>query len=151
MRAIVLGAVVAVLILSSGCDISFTGTQGSGVAATQNRTIDDFDAISVSGFGNVNVVVGEGKSVIVTVDDNLIDMVRTEVDGSELKIFTSGSIRSNLGLDVQVTVPVLDRVEVSGVANLTATNVIGKAMKVSVSGVGGATINGEVDELDLTI
>jgi hypothetical protein len=151
MRTIVLGAVVAVLILSSGCDISVMGTPGSGVAATQDRTVGDFHAISATGMGKVNVVVGEENSVVVTLDDNLIDMVQTEVVDGELKISTSGNYSSKLGLDVQVTAPTLDGVTVSGVVNLTATNVKGQAVKVNVSGVGGATISGEVDELDVTV
>ena len=151
MQTMMYGAVVAILILSSGCDISISGTPGSGVAATEDRTGDDFHAVSVGGTGDVNITVGEEKSVVVTFDDNLIDMVETEVVNGELKITTTGSYRTSLGLDIQVTVPNLDAVTVSGVGDLTATNVSGPSMKVNISGVGEATINGEVEELDVTV
>ncbi len=151
MQTMMYGAVVAILLFSAGCDISFTGTPGSGVAATEDRTGEDFHAVSVGGTGDVDIVVGGEKSVTVTFDDNLLEMVRTEVVNGELRITTSGSYSSKVGLDIQVTVPTLDAVSVSGVGDLTVANVSGPLMNVSISGVGKATMSGEVDELDVSV
>jgi hypothetical protein len=150
MRVMICCALTTVM-LFSGCMLNFTGVKGSGVSATQNRTVDDFHAISVSGTADVKVAVGGEKSVVVTVDDNLIEMVKTEVNNGELKVYTDGNYSTSIGLDIVVTVPMLDRVTVSGVGDLTASDVSGSNLKVKVSGVGEAKITGEVDELDVSV
>jgi len=151
MKSLILVAFATALVFSSGCNLLLTGTPGSGVSATQNRTVDDFHAISVGGVGDVNVSVGGEKSVTVTLDDNLIDMIRTEVVNGELKVRTEGNYRTSIGLKIEVTVPTLDSVSVSGVGDLTATGISGQSFSVSISGVGDALISGEVDKLDLNL
>lgn len=151
MKSLILVAIATALVFSSGCNLILTGTPGSGVAATQNRVVDDFHAISLGGVGNVNVSVGGEKSVTVTLDDNLIDTVRTEVVNGELKINTEGNYRSSIGLNVDVMVPTLDSVKVSGVGDLNATGVSGESLKVSLSGVGDVAVSGEVDDLNLSL
>ena len=135
------------LLVAQGCDVSFSGIPGSGVAKTEQRTVDDFHAISASGTAAVNVVVGQEKSVTVTFDDNLLELLRTEVVNGELRIYTDGSYNTKAGLDIQVTVPELDSVTISGVSTLTAANVSGPSFKVNVSGVAKATVSGEVEDL----
>jgi hypothetical protein len=151
MRTLMLGAVAAALVISSGCMLNFNSIPGSGISATENRTVGDFHAISVSGTADAVVTVGGEKSVTVTFDDNLLEIVRTEVSGGELRIWTEGNYNSKVGLDIQVTVPSLDKATVSGVGDLVVTGVSGPSLKVDVSGVGEAKISGEVDSLDVSV
>jgi hypothetical protein len=150
MRTLTLVAISAALIFSSGCS-TLTGIPGSGVAATQTRTTSDFHAIVASGTADVNVSVGGMTSVIVNGDDNLLEMIRTEVVDGKLKIWTEGNYSSNLGLSVDVTVPAIDEITVSGTADVVATGIEGDLFRVSISGTGDAKVTGEVNELDVTV
>ncbi|QEG21467.1 head GIN domain-containing protein [Mariniblastus fucicola] len=151
MKTLTFVVATAALIFSTGCDVDFSGTPGSGVVATQDRSVDEFHAISVSGIGDVEVQVGGEQSVSVSIDDNLLEMVKTDVENGVLKIYTSGSIRTSKGLDVKVSVASLDSVTASGIGNVKAVDVSGPSMKVDISGVGSVTIDGEVDQLDVSV
>lgn len=151
MRNLVPFVLLGTISIVSGCAVSITGTPGSGIAATQDRTGETFHAISVSGTSSVNVTVGGETSVVVSGDDNLLAMITTKVVNGELQVSTNGSYSTNIGLAVDVSVPSLDSVTVSGVGDLTATNIQSPTMKVDVSGVGDAELSGVVDVLEVNV
>ncbi len=102
------------LVSSLGCQI---GIKGSGVAKTETRQLADFKSISNEAVGDVIVTIGDTQSVEVTIDDNLMPLLVTEVENGVLKIKTTGSFSTSLGLNVKVTVPSLESLRSSGVGN----------------------------------
>ncbi len=150
MKSLFFLAVAAACVASVGCNV-FVGTPGSGISATETRVVDEFHAIAASGSGDVNVTVGGDQSVSVTVDDNIIEMVRTETVNGTLKIWTEGSYSSSLGLKVDVTVPSLDGITVSGTSDVVASGVDSPKFSLSVSGTGDAKITGVTEDLDVSI
>jgi hypothetical protein len=72
--------------------LSFTnGVRGSGVAATQTRTVPSFRAVEKAGGSTVTVHVGAKQTVVVNADDNLIDRVKTDVRHAVLVVSERGS------------------------------------------------------------
>ena len=147
MRSLTLVAISAALIFSSGC----TGIPGSGVSATQNRAVGDFHAVSASGTSDVNITIGDETSVTVTGDDNLLEMIHTEVVDGKLKIWTEGIYSPRIGLSVDVVVPSVDEIGISGTSDVVATGIEGDALKVSISGTGDLQATGEVNELVVSL
>lgn len=82
LAAILIALVVDRIFYSSS---SPAGT-GSGVAATQARSLAPFTGVDLAGENNVIVHVGASQSVIVHADSNLLGRVTTRV--------RSGSLRS---------------------------------------------------------
>src|SRR5262245_26325987 len=70
----------------SGVSFNFDGVKGSGHASTEKRDVSGFDSVEVSGIFQVEIVSGKDFSVEVQTDDNLVQFVKTEVDGSTLEI-----------------------------------------------------------------
>ena len=64
---------------SARASASPNGVRGSGVPATQARTVPSFGAIDLTGSSSVTVHVGPRQTVVVHADDNLIDRVTTDV------------------------------------------------------------------------
>ncbi len=143
---IVLPAVL--LLLVPGCII---GTPGSGVSKTEVREVEDFNSLSFGGSGEVTIRVGQEKSLVVTFDDNLIDMVETKVIDGELIVRVNGSYHSTLGLDIEIGVPELVAVSVSGVGDIEVLDMSGSRLEVTVSGVGEVKVIGSVDELECRV
>lgn len=109
------------LILLPAC-----GTTGSGNLVTEERDVGDFDSIEVSGGIDLRLTVDPDSSstVSVTYDDNIIDRIRTEVDGGRLRIGSEGVTESISGeasggadLIVQGDPP-LQNIDVSGGADV---------------------------------
>src|SRR4051794_571596 len=67
---------------------------GSGVAATQARSLAPFTGVELSGENNVIVEVGARQSVIVHADSNLLGRVTTRVRSGRLVIGTTPGILS---------------------------------------------------------
>lgn len=137
------------------CLISFSGcivaTPGSGISQTEIREVGDFTSISFSGSGVVDVQVGQPRSVEVTLDDNLIHMVRTEVRNGRLHIDTKGSWSSQIGLKVQVSVPQLEGMHTSGSGDVFVHNVSSPNFDASISGSGMIVADGIAESVDVSI
>lgn len=151
MRFLLIATAVATLAITSGCSAVFQSTPGSGIAKTEVRTVEAFHAISVGGTSDVTVTVGGEQSVSVTFDDNLLEIVRTEVSNGMLRISTNGNYSTSIGMKVEISVPTLDEAKVSGVSQLNIEGVNGSAFELDISGVSSAEIVGTVDQLDVSV
>jgi hypothetical protein len=85
LAAILIALLVDRIFYSSG---SPAGT-GSGVAATQPRSLAPFTGVDLAGDNNVIVRVGASQSVIVHADSNLLTRVTTRVRSGSLLIGTT--------------------------------------------------------------
>ena len=96
-----------------------------------------FAAVDLAGSNDVTIHVGGKQSVVVTADDNLIDDVTTRVERGKLVIGTaSGSFTTNVPMKVDVTVPALDAMTLSGSGIVTAEGIDAKRLTVALPGSG---------------
>lgn len=145
-------AVIAVLLALDARDGSSGATVvGSGVEATEERTLETFSAIDLSGESALAVRVGGPQSVVVSADDNLVDRVTTTVGGEKLVVGTEGSFRTTSPMTVTVTVPSLDELELSGAGSVDAEGVRGERLVVTLSGDGLVRVTGRVEKLDVRL
>lgn len=93
----------------------FKGVTGSGNIETAKRDVADFDRLEVSGVFDVEVTRGDAYSVEVTADDNILPLIRTEVDDRTLSIFADAKISKSSKLRVVITAPNIEYAETSGV------------------------------------
>jgi putative autotransporter adhesin-like protein len=154
LLVLVLAAVVALLAHYDviGGSSTFAGLQGSGHAAAQTRAVAPFHGIELAGSNNVVIRVGEQQSVTVKADDNLLDRVTTHVTDESLVIDeTPGSFTTKSPMSVEVTVPSLTEVTISGSGNCVVTGVRSPSLKVDVPGSGVVTAAGAASRLDVSL
>ena len=145
-------ALCRIAILLSGCEFSFegmTGIKGSGVEETKTFDVEAFEQVRFSGSGEYNVKVGEEQSVTITLDDNLMEFVECNVENGKLKISVTESYSTSNGMKIDITVPKLSGVEVSGAGTANITNYEGEKLKIEVSGAATIIAEGTVDSLDV--
>jgi hypothetical protein len=146
-----LALLTGLLLSNLGCSRIFMGIPGSGIAATENRDVEPFDKIEISGFGTVEVVFGDEHSLKVTTDDNLLEYVKTVVKDGTLQI----SIRENINPDVPLTFNVvtndLNTVDISGAANLIVRSAQLDSLVIGASGACRMTADGTVDRLEVGV
>ncbi len=135
-------------VLITGCNF---GVPGNGVAKIEDRQVDDFDSVSLRGIGSVNITVGEPKSVTVTVDENLMQLLETVVEDGELIIKSRKAIAPRVDLVVNISTPELNAGRVSGVGDMDITGATGDSLDLSVSGVGSLTATGQVTNADVRV
>lgn len=118
---------LALALLMTACDDVglIGGEQGSGNLVTEVRDVATFSDIDVGSAVSVNLTVDAAAthSVVVTYDDNLLDNLITRISGDTLIVELEGSVNLTGGADrsVQVTMPEVASIEVSGASSVTAT------------------------------
>jgi len=100
------------------------GQKGNGNVIKQDRVVDNFTAIEVGGAFDVYLRQGDKDEVTVVTDDNLMDLITTNVSGGTLRIKSKKDINKPTELKVYVTVTNLKSLEASGASNVTGKNTI---------------------------
>lgn len=149
--AIVLALLVDRIFFPSSSSPAGAGT-GSGVAATQTRSVPPFTGLELAGANNVTVHVGARQSVVVHGDDNLLGRVTTRVRSGRLVIGTTpGNLSAKSPMFVAVSVPSLDRLTLHGAGNISATGINSSRLTVALPGSGNIHATGTTTKLDVTI
>jgi Putative auto-transporter adhesin, head GIN domain len=139
---------------SAGSASSGSATEGSGVSATQARQVAAFSSVELAGSNNVLIHVGDRQqqSVVVKGDDNLLQRVTTEVHSGELVIGnTPGNLSANTPMSVEVTVPALTALTLSGAGNIAVDGIGSQNLEVSLAGSGNLAGSGAATRLDITV
>jgi len=137
-----LAAAVTLLVLRDRS--SSTSLTGDGIGATQVRSLPPFHEVELAGGGDVRVDVGGTQRVVVRADRNLLGHVTTQVEHGRLLVGTSGSFSTSSPLEVDVTVPRLDVLALSGGGLATAANLDQKRLQLVLSGGGMLSALGKV-------
>jgi hypothetical protein len=87
---------------------------GSGVARSESRRLPAFTSLELAGSNVVAVHVGSSQSVVVHADDNLLGRLTTTVHDGRLSIGSRGSFETTAPMHVDLTVPALASVTLSG-------------------------------------
>lgn len=145
--AVVAGLVVVALVSRDSDDSETGSAHGSGVPATETRDVPAFTALDLAGTNAVTVRVGSPQSVRVTADDNLLDNVTTTVRSGALVIGEVGSWTTRSPMRVDVTVPSLDRVALTGTGTITVAGVSAIGFTAELEGTGTVVAAGSADRL----
>jgi hypothetical protein len=166
--AYILGLTGFILTLSS-CFFPFTGTiSGDGNVKVESRTVDEFKSVEASNGLHVFITFGDSQSLEIEADENLHEIIRTEVESGTLRVFSEKNIRSEKAKNIRITVPSLEEIEVSSAASVKGENVLkadrltisvssagelrlethAKEIRVDASSSGSVELRGEAQELD---
>ena len=151
--ALLLAAILVALLVDR---IFFSSSRpagaGSGVAATQARSVPSFTGVDLAGDNNVIVHVGASQSVIVHADSNLLGRVTTRVRAGSLVIGTTpGNLSAKTPMFVSVSVPSVDALTLKGDGNITATGINSRRLTVMLPGSGNIHATGTTTRLEVTI
>jgi hypothetical protein len=130
--------------------ISQESLTGSGNVVTREEAISDFDKVEISHSFDVDITQGEEFSVVIRVDDNLVEHLQVEKFGSTLKIGLKPavSIVSNATLEAEITMPELTGVDISGASNATILGFKStKNLTVDLSG--SSSLRGDIEAGDI--
>lgn len=132
-----LTAVLSLCLLFTGCHVSVGGgIQGSGNKVTDIRALDTFSKIRLQSSADVVVEISDEQSVEVDLDDNLVEVITTEVSGDTLSIGASESYSSRTGVLVRIKVATLEAVSITGSGEVKVNGLSGDEFSATVTGSG---------------
>ena len=150
-KAAVLG--IALCMMANACAQWGKKVKGNGDMVSMERSTGDYNAVSVSGFFDVELVAGEEGEVTVEAEENLQEFIITEVKDGTLQIKTKEGVNIQPSMwkeGISITVPITD---IEAVSLSGSGEVIGKTLirttdfSANMSGSGDIRIEVESDEL----
>ena len=138
------------VICSQACGIG--GITGSGNLVTRDEAVADFDSLDISFGFNVDVQQGSDFSVVIRVNDNVLDRVQVVKQGSTLRIGLERSLTFNIRnvtLEADVTMPKLTGLELSGGSHVDLSG-FSSAENLSTDLSGGSHLQGAMDAGDVS-
>lgn len=163
-----------VFLLFVQCGIAQKQVKGSGNVATETRELSSFNELRVGGAFEVLLKKGSSNSALLEMDDNLLELVETNVSGSMLRVRTKNgyNLNNTTKLKITITYTNINHIEVSGACNLSSEGTIesdemicelsgagsmeldvrSKRFSADISGAGNMEIQGETSfqKLDLS-
>jgi hypothetical protein len=149
--ALILAAVSLVWVVTRDDSDSSAVLTGSGVAVSETREVAPFSAVELAGANDVTIGVGGEQRVVVTADDNLVELVTTDVRSGVLVIDSNGSFDTATPMRVEITVPALDDISLSGSGTIVVDGHELERLTVALSGAGSVTAVGAVAMLDVDL
>ncbi len=140
----------ALILILSGCGMTEKG-QGDATPGARSFAVTGFDAVSLDGSDDVEVVTGPAFAVSATGPQAVLDRLNVRVEGTGLKIdrkAESGWNWSGKGAMIRVTLPVIKAAAVAGSGNMRIDRVENPSFSADVTGSGDMSIAGiKVDSL----
>lgn len=129
-----------------GCDMVVTG---DGVGVASQRATGPFHAIDAKTSLDVEVTQGDTLSVVVTTDENLVQLISTEVVGDTLEIEQADNLRPGARSVVTIVVPALVAVDLNGSGAMIVNTFSSPVMHLGNAGSGPLTATIHADTLDV--
>lgn len=159
----------ALILATTSCNLNCVDADGPVI--TDSRVLEDFSRIIVSIPANVKLVVGGEPGITITAPESYINAISSNVSRKNLKIEGDVCNAYDDEINIEITVPMIDRVVVSGSANVFSdtpirskdldlqTNGSGSIslsiftndVSAGINGSGNIILNGTCDDLDINI
>ncbi len=115
-----------VLFTTSSCFMEgITGIKGNRNVVSEDRTIsNDFDVIKVQQGINLYLTQGNSTELNVEADENIIDLLITEVKNNELKVYFEKNVYRAKARNVYLTTNTISKIKTSSGASVKSENTL---------------------------
>lgn len=142
---------LVLLFTTSSCFVEgLTGIKGSKNVVSEERDISsNFETIKVQQGINLYLTQGNSTDIKVEADDNIIDLLITEVKNNELKIFFEKNVYRAKSKNVYLTTDDISEIRTSSGANVKSENTL-QVTSLDLDSSSGSSIKLEVNAEEIT-
>ena len=158
MKKSILLLLLAVFLINGNAKAQWSNNKvnGNGKIVTQTRTTEDYDGIKIAGSFDVDLVAGKEGKITIKGEENLLAVIKVEVEGNELKIYVEKGtqIRTSTGKKIEVIVPFdkISALTLSGSGDIRTKNKISSDnLSAKLSGSGNFNLEIDTKNLDLAL
>lgn len=148
-------AALLVFLLVCGCDVLNVGdvVVGSGKVAEEKRPVGQFDAIDLSGSGQLVFRQGDSESLTIKADDNVLPYITSTVEGGKLHlgVRSNVSLQTHLPIAYTVTARNLKAVHLSGSGSAKLDSLSTDRLDVRITGSGDVVASGRAGHQTVSI
>jgi len=144
LTMVALSLMFGLITMASSACMFMGGVDGNGKVKKETRDIKSFDAIKIGGAFEVYLSQGNNESLVVEADENLLELIRTEVRGGTLVIDTRENIRNSEEMNLYITFQNLDEMDLSGAVEVKSEEML-KFGDLAIEGSGASEITLELE------
>ncbi|GLU45484.1 head GIN domain-containing protein [Allomuricauda sp. NBRC 101325] len=145
------------------CTVAISSAQwgkkvkGNGDVVTIERSVGDYDAVSLAGWFDVEIVSGKEGKLTLKGESNLLEYIETEVKNGKLVIKTENGVNlkpSNWNSSIIITVPVesIDAVSLAGSGDIVGkTTITSNNFSTNLAGSGDITLQVDAKSIDASL
>jgi hypothetical protein len=143
-------SILTILILStfalSACNLPFFDVvRGSGVLATESRSVDGFDQIEIDGIGQLRITQGASETLEITAEDNILKEITSDVVEDKLVLgFRDQPWRTSViptrGIVYDLTLTDMNAIILNGAGEIEATALETSSLVLEINGTGKINI-----------
>lgn len=135
------------------CDDGTPTIHGSGVLASESRSVHDFNAVAISGIGRLVIDQTGSETLTLTAEDNLLPLMEVEVKDGVLYLgwCDNSNISPTKDITLHLTVDHLSEIMASGVTEVEVLSLEEDYLYVGLSGVTTMSGSGLFDVLEIAI
>jgi len=142
--------------LAIGCFVIFScqTTVLTGQAVKESRNVPSFDGVALAFSGDIFITQGSPQKVVIEAEKSTLEIIETEVEGSNLILRIKRSHWGNLGeINAYITLPDISQLSVSGSGDMICeTDIKTQDIKLEVSGSGSIRISKlEANEINAVV
>ncbi|RJP63670.1 MAG: DUF2807 domain-containing protein [Ignavibacteriales bacterium] len=123
------------------------GIKGSGILKDEERPVDYFDKIDISGYYEVRISQGDHSSFKIIGDDNLLHLVKSDIEGNTLHIWNKKNISPRRHIKIEIVTESLESISSSGASSIIMKDFKGDELTLEGSGAGSFRLSGKVETL----
>ena len=129
------------------------GVKGEGPRVEQSLQLSSFNGIKLTMAADVYLTKGNSQNVRISAQQNIIDLIKTEVNDGVWKITTEENIRDHGPIKIYITVPSMSYVGLSGSGDIYTEGTFNESgtVNVNVSGSGDIRFNTTATTIDASV
>jgi hypothetical protein len=145
--------ILLLFVLINGCDWNVPcSISGNGNVVAEERYVSGFSGLSVSNGIDVYIAPGEGGILKVVADENILEVLKTEVMGNTLKIYFSESVCGTKSSKVYVRYSNLNSITVSSAGDVKGEGILTTdELDIELSSAGNLKLNVEAEKIFIDI
>lgn len=125
---------LSILLLTQVSATASKKAKGNGYVTKELRKIDSFSKIKASSGLNIILFQGEEEKIIVETDENLLNLIKTTIEGETLKCFIDDQIKFATKMNVYVYYKNVNSIKASSGADVDSDLILkGTTMKLKSS------------------
>jgi putative autotransporter adhesin-like protein len=134
---------IACLLTVSSCRYIGRGVQGSGNRKIEKRELASFKSIEAAGAFEVNIVCQRSQSFEIEGDDNLLPLIKTEVNDGALRIHSDANYRPSKPIAIRISVPNLEKYSSAGAGDVHIAGLKNDQLVLSNTGAANIEASGQ--------
>lgn len=137
-------------LLAAGCHHGRRAeVKGSGKRVMQKREISPFTSISTEGAFEIEVTCQKDPGLEVEGDDNVLELVTSEVRGNVLRLKSSKSYSTDEPVRFKISVPNLEGLTVSGAGRIDIKDMKNEKFEIDSNGAPNIIVSGSTKTVDI--